>query len=319
MKLITTMKTGSNKGFSLIELIISMALALVVVTVSITFYISGVKNYAQDERYARILANGRYALDTIASDLQMIGYWGELTNPSGITSGSITAGEGCGVNLFNTGNQILYNNGHVGTLTTLFDTTTTNCVTLMGTVQAGTDMLAIKRVEGESITASQLPTVVYLRSNGQSGSLINNANSVALFAGEGDWRYVPRVYYIRDSGAFPSLCRLELNGSGFGAVTQDDCLAEGVEEFHLQFGIDADADGVANRYTENPTQAEINSAVSARIYVLVRSTIADPSYTNAKSYQLGSLTIAAANDNFYRRVFSTTILLRNPANLSQYN
>ena len=40
---------------------------------------------------------------------------------------------------------------------------------------------------------------------------------------------------------------------------------------------------------------------------------AAPRYTNSKTYQLGDLTFGPFNDRFYRRVYTTTVLLRNPA------
>ena len=55
-------------------------------------------------------------------------------------------------------------------------------------------------------------------------------------------------------------------------------------------------------------------AVTARIYVLARSTEPDYSYVNDKTYVLGDATVSGGGDNFYRRVFSTTVKLRNPSN-----
>jgi type IV pilus assembly protein PilW len=83
-----------------------------------------------------------------------------------------------------------------------------------------------------------------------------------------------------------------------------------------EFGVDGDGDFVADYYTAAPTAAEIGDAVSARIYVLARSISEVPDYVNDKTYRLGAKVIAAANDGFYRRVFSTTVLLRNPTNLA---
>ena len=70
---------------------------------------------------------------------------------------------------------------------------------------------------------------------------------------------------------------------------------------------------IANNYTSTPTLSEMENAVSARVYLLARSIEADPFFTNVTQYVLGDATIAAANDGFYRRVYSTTISLRNTA------
>ena len=55
----------------------------------------------------------------------------------------------------------------------------------------------------------------------------------------------------------------------------------------------------------------MENAVSARVYLLARSIDTDPHFSNATQYVLGDATIPAANDGYYRRVYSTTIALRN--------
>ena len=91
-----------------------------------------------------------------------------------------------------------------------------------------------------------------------------------------------------------------------------DCLAEGVEQIHVEFGIDTDNDGVANQYLSDITAAQADTTVSARVFMLVRSSL-DLDYTNDKTYNLGHLAaIGPFNDNYYRRVYSTTVALRNP-------
>ena len=64
---------------------------------------------------------------------------------------------------------------------------------------------------------------------------------------------------------------------------------------------------------DTPTLSEMENAVSARVYLLARSIDADPHFTNDTQYVLGDSIVPAANDGFYRRVYSTTIALRNTA------
>ena len=94
-----------------------------------------------------------------------------------------------------------------------------------------------------------------------------------------------------------------------------EVLVDGVENIQIEFGVDEDEDFIANYYTADPTTAEILNSVSARIYILVRSAVEMPNYTNDKTYTLGASIINPANDGFFRQVFSTTVVLRNPANL----
>ena len=51
--------------------------------------------------------------------------------------------------------------------------------------------------------------------------------------------------------------------------------------------------------------------------MLARSVRGDPSYVNPKTYQLSNEPAFTPADNFYRRVFASTILVRNVNNLRQ--
>ena len=98
-------------------------------------------------------------------------------------------------------------------------------------------------------------------------------------------------------------------GLGLGAQR----LLEGIGDLgeRGRQGVDIVADGVTDRYLAAPTAAQIETAVVARVYLLVRSLQEVAGYQNAKTYQLGSKAIAAKNDGFLRRVFTTTVLIRN--------
>ncbi|MGH8508934.1 MAG: PilW family protein, partial [Gammaproteobacteria bacterium] len=84
---------------------------------------------------------------------------------------------------------------------------------------------------------------------------------------------------------------------------------------HIQFGIDTNGDGVANQYLSNPTLVQLGNAVLARVFLLMRATDPDRNYTDQKTYQLGDAPLGPFSDNFYRKVLSTTVSLRNPTNL----
>ena len=304
-----------QKGFTIVELMIAMLLGILISGGIGAMFVQGSKSHAEDDRFLRMIENGRFALDTIGRDIRMITFWGELLDPSIITN-SLTAGEDCGLALFDASETIAFNNPNKSL--TQFDVTSGACATQMGTVRANTVQLAIKHSRGTSLTSGQVENAVYLRTNGVAGELIQYkaATTPALTTGFQDWEFDPSLYYVRDESGEPYLCRLRLSGLGFAALTAGECLAHGVEHFNVLFGIDTDNDAIPNTYKSNPTAAEMAQAMTARVYVLVRSESEDPAYTNTKTYVLGDLTIAAANDNFYRRVFTTTVALRNPANLT---
>ena len=71
----------------------------------------------------------------------------------------------------------------------------------------------------------------------------------------------------------------------------------------------------ADRFTDAPIPSEYGSIISAKISLLVRSVEATPGYVNDKTYQLGNSAAYTPNDAFYRRVFTTSVIIRNLRNL----
>lgn len=331
-------------GLTLPELMVAILLGTIITTAVLAMYLSTSRNFRQDERYALMQENGRYALKVLAEDLTMTDFWGRMTATDAFTTtlvptgscGTGTPGGGDGIDLFNGDTALLYNNKHVGG-TAQFPATWP-CTQITAVQRANTPILAIKRVQGLELSAAPANFTVRLSTNGVSGSFINDTTwPPAGGVDYSDWLYMPRIYFIRDffqtaGDGIPALCRMELVGTplsmgqvtNFPAGTADavTCLAEGIEDFHVQFGIDTDADGIANQYVSSPTLAQIEGVVSARIYVLARASDPDPSHTDAKSFALGDVNLTQADltgTNFYRRLFSTTVMLRNPVNLNLLN
>jgi type IV pilus assembly protein PilW len=326
---------GNCRGLSIVELLIAMLLGLLVTGAVFSMYVGTSRNLTQDERYSWLQESGRYALKVIAEDLSMAGFWGPLVNADEITASFSPPTGGCAdsIALNEAATGLRYNNYHTSPATTQFSP----CTTVLGHHRPGTDVLVVKRVRGQATArtfvdtadsdgdgnlAEQLTTgagdlgtgTVYLRTNGTSGALSKTLSSAAPPAlGESDWQYIPRIYFVRDyletvGDGIPALCRLDLSGA---ELSTTQCLAEGIEDLHVVFGLDSNGDGAADQYTAAPAAAQMQEVVTARIHLLARSVQSDPHYTNAKTYQLGDVTVAAAGDGHYRRVFSTTVAVRN--------
>ena len=326
---------AQQRGFSLVELMVALTLGLVVTSAILAIYLNTTRGHARNERYAWMQENARYALKALTDDFSMGDFWGKLISTDIITTTLTPPVGNCAndINIYDGNDALLFNNYHASPALTHF----TPCATITANHKAHTDILALKRVEG-SPTASTFIDVadvdgdtdtseilttgasdlengaVYLRSNATTASFINDAapgNPPAL--GESDWSYIPRVYFVRDyyesvGDGIPALCRLQIVGLGLGNT---QCIAEGVEDLHVQFGIDSNDDGAANLYTAGPTVAQMEKAVSARIYLLMRSIETDHGYTNSTIYNLGDVVIPAFNDGYHRVVYSTTVALRN--------
>lgn len=148
------------------------------------------------------------------------------------------------------------------------------------------------------------------------------------------YAYTPQIYYIRkwlrvppstampNGDGLPILCRRYLNDTDttldFPAMVED-CLAEGVENLQIEWGISSDGSTVQN-YVSNPTVEQLLQARTARIHILVRSTSKNVQASNdAKTYVLGDLGVPtpwtppadSPPGPVLRRAFTTTVQLKN--------
>ena len=90
-----------------------------------------------------------------------------------------------------------------------------------------------------------------------------------------------------------------------------ECLAVGIENLQIEFGIDTTGNGNPNVFLPNPTLAQLQSAVAARIFLLARTTDTDVRYDNDKTYMLSNADPYTPADGFRRRVYTTTVGLKN--------
>lgn len=322
----------TQNGFTLIEFMISITLGMLLIAMVVSVLLSSNRNYVQDERYAEMQENGRFALRALSRELTMAQFFGGLLNPgpTDIAVGTLPLTTDCG---------LTYNG--VNSITLINEATTADiaafpCIETTGFV-AGSDVLIVKRASGirhEFPSTEQVPGKSYLitSKNGKIGRIEVYNASVPSSAPDGNeyaWEYMTKIFYVRDKGGIPTLYMARLMDDGTMKMSQTGVaetdprypleLVEGVENMQVSIGLDAvGADGIPDTYVTAPTAAELLTAVTARINVLAVSTSEVPGYANNKVYKIGAaadIDYSATPDKFYRRVYSETILLRNTAYL----
>ena len=95
-----------------------------------------------------------------------------------------------------------------------------------------------------------------------------------------------------------------------------ECLATGIENLQVEYGIDTTEDGNANLFLPNPTIVQMQTVVSARIYILARTLNDDIRYENDKTYNVSNAIPFSPGDGFHRRVLSTTVAIQNIRSLN---
>jgi type IV pilus assembly protein PilW len=319
----------SQRGLSLIELMIAMVLALVLTAAVITVFANNRHAFSQDENVQRMQDDARHALRELTFDISMAGHYGDLLVPSSITpDGGLTLTSDCGPV---GAPEWMYQAVEAGTGNSLSITGLDNATSAEaaanfsciagGEFRAGTDVVSIKRVAGAragALTSGR----VYLRTNGTVGLLFKEptgAPAIAVPVPRADWEYRPSVYYIRNfayqaGDGIPTLCKKVLRGNSPGMT--DECLAAGIEDMQVEYGIDINGDGFANVYMPSPTLDELQSIVSARVSLLARTTEIDTRYENNKTYSLSNAADYTPDDSFHRRVVSTTVAIQNIRSLN---
>lgn len=316
-------KNFRTAGFTLVEMMVAMVLGLILIGGVISLFAQSRGSFRLDEDVARMQDQARFAITELGRDLRMAGYVTEALFPGAVDlDASLPTGIGCGPEadwLFRLTEAAAP--GRVTTLTGLDNTTggtasgTYNCIGAADVV-ANTDIVAIKRVAGGA-TAAATDDRVYIRSNGTVAMLHSNPASTAIDAPFQDWEYRPRIYYVRPTtlagASIPSLCRITVIP---GPDIDEECIAEGIEDLQVEYGIDTDFDGTANRYLTAPDAAQLENVVSVRVFLLARTVEPDWDFLETRTYRLSNAPARTpVNDRFHRRVYSVTATVHNSRSL----
>jgi len=322
-------KSARQQGFTLIELMIAMMLGLLLTGALLTMLSQARKSFQQDEVYASMQDESRFAMQEITGDISMAGYIGDILVPEVIvfdTSLTGSLGDDCERS---DGETFAYrltdsSTGIDTTLMGLDNITASAAVDQFGCLLAselvpGTDIIAVKHLAGATMATADLQDGdVVVRYNGTVGSLFVHPIVGSVPTPFEDRIYSPAIYFIRNytnspGDDQPALCRKILVGGATVNMTTE-CIASGIENLQVEYGIDSDGDGSVDSYISAPTAAEMETTVSVRVFMLGRTTDDDGGYTNDKTYTLSNATSFAPDDSFRRRVYMTTVSVPNVRN-----
>lgn len=342
----------SYAGFSLVELMVAMALSLILLAGVLAIFASSRTTYETTDQLSRLQENGRFALDSIVRDLRTAGYLGcsrraaftnTLNNPTTILRNFAVAVQGY--------------DAQGGAWVPALDTATvaTNAAT-------GSDALVVRRprgefepvrvVEGEFMSTTTADIVIedvdpplieagdvvqisdcnaravfQVTQNdagaikhaiaAASGDLPGNATADIGYAFTDTAELVPVqsvLYYLRlhDQSKPEEGTSLWRRVSGSGVAEE---LVEGVENMQVAFGV---ANDTMIEYKKAEDVAGNWADVrTVRIALLVRSLSEYGTDTDQGDYDLlssfGGTTVSDPGDRRMRQVFTTTVNIRNIA------
>jgi type IV pilus assembly protein PilW len=322
------------RGFSLVELMVSLVITLILLGGIGQIFMSSKKSFTIQDSLGRQQENGRYAIDTLTADLRRAGYWGGNAQVADI-SGSlgIVADNGSCPNDTTWGRMIDRR------ITGMNDTSAGYaCIPVSGTTgkYLRGDVLTVRFAAPWVVGGTSTPAFennrLYLRSDLFRGRLFKgtnegdseNAISTPPAFSERESELMARAYYIGDSGrrcgngdVIPSLFRQTLGPNGSPVAEE---IAYGVDHFQVRYGLDTDGDDSVDQYFDASdggldTTAEWQQVIAARVWVLTRAecpetgfnhsggayTMADTSYNPADTADFG----------YRRQLYQATVRLRN--------
>lgn len=318
------MKAHKQDGMTLIELMVALAIGAFLMIGAITVFMQSRTTFRVTESLARMQENARFALDLLEADVRMAHYWGLNTVTSTIVNRAApTAANGpgtdvCGVNWTINLDQAVQgsNNSYPW-----------GCAGL-APVEVNADTLVVRRASEDPV----VPQVGGLHLQSVRGT----ANS-QIFVGtvlpagfnpatSQTFRLLANGYYVsRTSTASVGVPSLRVQSLQATGAIQNQELITGVEDLQVQFGVDTNAPGQADRGSidryVNPNDPMITPGaagfdpnaeiLSVRIWLRVRAERPENGFQDNAVYQYADQNVGPFADRFRRMVVSKTIYLRN--------
>ncbi|MBT8136005.1 MAG: PilW family protein [Gammaproteobacteria bacterium] len=313
---------ANNLGFSLVELLVAMAIGVVLVGGALTVHIQSHDAHTFAERMARIQENGRFAVDTISPDIRLAGFWGRTEKAGSISRrtgdalnpmpAAMTPANDCYAGYFTNVTRRIEaaNEDQLGAANPF-----AACIPDTARLP-GTDILVVRHAAATATAPANIVNGrVYIISNALTAELfVGGLMPIPAGYGAADTIHEVEVnaYYVSPNSSagvgIPALNRLEL-GDGPLLVNQE--LISGVEDLQVQLGIDTDGTGSVNSYV-NPGSAAIAGAtiIANRAWVRVRGERVDLDYTDGATYEYADRQVEP-NDSFRRMLLSKTLRIRN--------
>ena len=313
-----TLPNKKNKGFTLVELMIAIAVSSILMLGVSQIFSSSKRTYKLNTELARTQENIRYAVEEMAKDIRMAGYTGCRSNT---LSNTLNPGKNW---VDNIGTSLLGFEGGIDTFPTEYATAGTPAI-------AGTDSIIVLRggddtglkfesktnaanfkvnvnnhglVAGDVIMLSDCShtaivevtnsnqsngTVVHNTGTGNPGNCTKGMGSTDCSSENGipfNWnkdahviKFQATAYYIAASvNGLPGNYSLYRMSLDRHPDVAEE-LIEGVENMQISYGYDSNGDGIANRYIK---ANDVNTAGDFNNVVSVRLGLLFQSRDNAK-------------------------------------
>ncbi|WP_198265799.1 PilW family protein [sulfur-oxidizing endosymbiont of Gigantopelta aegis] len=296
----------SQKGLSLIEIMIAMTISLILLAGVGQIYISNKQTYRVTEAMSRMQENARFAIGFMTRSIRGADHWGCAGRWDNVAdAGFLVAGYGGGTATESSPGLSAQDDQPV---TGLVDSDTIRLIS------ASEDASSVVSASGSSIVMDDASgfavgddIMINNCKSAQITSITNVSGNTLTIADALKQSYTiasvhklqQTTYALGVSGGVPTL----FMNDGTGAQP----LIEGVENMQILFGGDSNSDMVADYYVAAGTAGlDMSTVVSVKLTLTLR-TINDNVALNSRAYN-------GATDNRISKDYSATIALRNRLN-----
>lgn len=312
-------------GFSLIELMVSIALGLLVMSGVLAIYIDLTRSNTELAKMNRQIENGRFTIQHLQQELWHAGFWDgyvpplpSVTPPTAIPNPCTSFASWNAADIDNM--YAIPVQGYIGGAGLPAE-----CAGIVTNPQANSDVLVVRYAAtcvadapgcenynagklylqtqgcGDALHANYLASAADSPVLGTPGTVVYKKNCTT----PADRRkLITSIFYVRDysvtvGDGIPTLMRADFGLSG-GAVSIQSAqpVLEGIQSIKFEYGRDTDESGSADVYDDcsGCTATDWANVVSVNMSVLARNLESTTGHVEDKTYVLGSTVLGPFND-----------------------
>lgn len=300
-------------GFSIIELLLATALALLLITATINVTMQGTRLSQQLRLRNEIFEAGRYVINRMDDAISHAGFYGQLDLAR--TTSTVKADLCNGITTNAIRNTLNF------PLDGLDNVSATHTVCNAERALAGSDILLIRHADRVSADVSK-PLIAaqhYIQALGNRYIVDIGDNAAAFSLRQKDSTAVAHIrvwhqaiYYVNENNVFKRRRLLR------GVYSASEPLAEGVDDFQIMYGIARSnntgviGQGQSIDFVSLPGSVDDwENIVAIKYYLLMSSSENSGVLLNNKSYSYGDKSAVTFDDNKKRRLFFGYTRLRN--------
>ena len=315
-----------QRAFTLVEVLVAMALALLVLGVTLTLFAGTSRSRGDLERSNRLEENAQFALEIVGEELRHAGFYADVD----LAGVAWQVPDPCAIDPATLG--VSHSPFHMPVAIRGYTSTdvTPSCVERR---RAGTAAFTIRRLAADTTVPAAAAGARFIQiskcnldvpklwrfSSTPADFTLRNIDCTTVADVR---RFLVRTYFVAECNecgrdTIPTLKRVEFDGDRI----VETALVEGVENLQAEYGFDRDNDGNADVYLPGlsgipgaPDNDWVN-VVAARLYVLARSADDELGHVEAdRRYDFGQVGVEpGANDAHKRAMIATLVRMPNVA------